>query len=166
MNETLYAIDTELEAAKAGILAKIHPKRAQTMHIFAHNHTALEAEFDPIEAAREYAQLLGLQTSQIHYFSRIHRNQAEKICTDASEFDIIMSDPQMPHKIAAQLAATWLMRFGNDTVFFANGEPPQTLSRAADFDRFRYSLFFTDREAGVIAVSPTKAGIFWSAENS
>lgn len=166
MVETLYSIDGELEAVKASILARIHPRRAQTIHVLAHDHEVQTAGRDAMAIAREYIQFLGLRTDQLHYFSRVHRDEAEKICTGVAEFDIIMSDRQMPHDTAASLAAAWLERFGDETIFLTNGEPPQGASRKVVFDRFQYSLFFTDREAGVLAVSPAKLGIFWSAENS
>lgn len=166
MAATLYTIDTELEAAKASLLAQVHPRRAQTIHILAHNHEAQEGGLDALTAAREYIGFLGLQTDQLRYFSRIRRDEAERICIGAAEFDIIMSDRQMPHGTAASLAAAWLERFDGQTTFLTNGEPPQNSSRKVNFDRFQYSLFFTDREAGVLAISPAKLGIFWSAEDS
>lgn len=81
-------------------------------------------------------------------------------------FEVVMSGRQMPHDVAAGLATAWLGQFGEGTAFFVNGNISASTASGQYFDCLDRSLFFTDREAGVLAVSPARCGIFWSAENS
>ena|SRR5689334_20518932 len=118
---------------------------------------------DAVAMAREYAIFLQLRADEIPYVSRVRRDEAERICTNVAKFDLVMGDPQMPHETAAQLAAAWIGRFQESAVVLVNGRAATAMLPGANFGP---SLFLTDLEAGAIAVSPDRAGLFWSAENS
>ena len=74
-----------------------------------------------------------------------------------------MLDQQMLRATASALADAWIEEFAIDTIFFVNGVglleiPPNVVGTRG--------LFHTDLDAGVLAVSVTKVGLFWNSENS
>ncbi|WP_438043096.1 hypothetical protein [Sorangium sp. So ce128] len=162
----LYMLNAEFETAKAILAPRVHPRRWQAIHVSVHDRVATEANFDAHVVACEYATFLQLQTEQLSYFCQTSRSIAEDVCMTVAEFEVVMSGRQMPRDVATELATTWLGQFGEGTVFLVNGNVSTSIARHKYFDHLNRSLFFTDREAGVLAVSPARCGIFWSAENS
>jgi hypothetical protein len=162
----LYTLNAEFETTKTSLAPRVHPRRWQAIHISVHDRVAVEANFDARAVACEYAEFLRLQTEQISYFCQTCRSVAEDVCMTVAEFEVVMSGRQMPRDIATELATTWLGQFSEETVFLVNGNVSTSTARDKYFNHLDRSLFFTDREAGALAVSPARCGIFWSAENS
>ncbi|XXX72595.1 hypothetical protein WMF30_33590 [Sorangium sp. So ce134] len=162
----LYILNTEFEAIKRNLATRVHPRRWRAIHISVHDRVVTEANFDARAVACEYAELLQLQTEQLSYFCQTCRSVAEDVCVIVAEFEVVMSGRQMPRDVATGLATAWLGQFGEGTVFLVNGDVSTSTPHDKYFERLNRSLFFTDREAGVLAVSPARCGIFWSAEDS
>ncbi|WP_437946561.1 hypothetical protein WME98_37660 [Sorangium sp. So ce296] len=159
-------LNDKFETIKTSLASRVHPRRWQVIHVFAHDRAATEAKFEPRIVACEYAEFMRLQTEQLSYFCQARRSIAEDVCMAVAEFDVVMSSRQMPRDVAAALTTAWLGQFDEETVFLTNGDVSGSKARGKYLDQLNRSLFFTDREAGVLAVSPARCGIFWSAENS
>lgn len=166
MTLALYQIDSNFEAIRSALSAGLDPGLFdEILHIVVYR-TAREDRFDPVAAAREFTAYLDLSPNSIsRHFSRPSRADAETICMNVAEFGLVMQRRAMPHTQAAALAAAWVAEFDEGATFFSN---LSSLASPIDLGT-GYNmggLFYRDLEAGVLAVSPTKAGLFWSAEDS
>jgi hypothetical protein len=162
MTLALYHIEAGFEAAKSTLSEGIDQRRLQFLHIVVY-HAVREDRFNPVAAAREFAVYLDLCPDDIdRFFKRPGQAEAETICTIAAEFGLVHGHRQMPHAQAAAFAAAWSKEFDENTTFFSNTSATAAPGR---FGGGYGLLFHLDHEAGVLAVSPTKAGIFWSAED-
>jgi hypothetical protein len=166
MAHALYQIASNFDAVRSTIAAGLDPGLFdEILHIVVYS-AAREDRFDSVAAAREFAAYLDLSPKSIdRHFTRPSRADAETICTNVAEFGLVTQRRTMPHGQAAALAAAWVAQFDEGATFFSNLSSvasPIDLGRGYDMG----GLFYRDHEAGVLAVSPTKAGLFWAAEDS
>jgi hypothetical protein len=165
MTLALYQIDSSFEATKLALSEGIDPRRLQFLHFIVYR-VVREDRFNAVAAAREFAAYLDLDPHDIdRHFTRPNRPDAETICANVAEFSLGWQTRVMPHAQAAALAAAWVAEFDENTTFFSNLSSlasPIHLGRGYDTG----GLFDEDLEACVLAVSPTKAGLFWSAEDA
>jgi hypothetical protein len=107
--------------------------------------------------------MFSVPPDELPFFVQVEREQAQRVCVTVAEYNLIMFQPQMAHEIAAELASAWLSHFDEHATFFVNGE--SALAKRPGLGGAR-CLFHTDMEAGVIAVTPPKVGLFGAAEDS
>jgi hypothetical protein len=155
-----YLCDDDFERAKVAALASVNPARARVLRLAVHHADPAVDPFDAIVTARSFVAALGLYADDLRYFAPVLRARVEVLCTYVAAHELCHGRRQMPLETASRLASLWLAEFGDDTVFFTN-----IVSEGRTVET-RGSLLHTDLEAGVIAVSPTRAGLFWNGENS
>ncbi|MFO0760722.1 MAG: hypothetical protein U0359_29860 [Byssovorax sp.] len=155
-------MDTAFASVVESLLADLHPGRQRVMRIWVYEHETGE----PLDAAADaynFAQVLKLNYEEVRRFVPVSREEARCACVNVAEHDLVMGDRQMPRETAERLADVWLRQFDSEAKFLINGrgilKSPIRHEDAAD-------LFFTDFNAGVIAVSSVTVGLFWNAENS
>jgi hypothetical protein len=158
-----YHPSPDFEAARAGTLAAVDPRRQRVLHVLVHDRATPADPFDPREEAAAYASSLGLPVEEARRLDRVTREEAERIAANVAELDLVMAEPHMPRATAEALAKAWLGAFDASAVFLVNGDlarsDPPGLGAGPN-------LFHKDIEAGVLAVSPTRAGLFWQATDS
>lgn len=113
--------------------------------------------------AGEYLSFLGLPTGEIAGFDPATRAEAARIGANVAGRDMINSQRQMPRATAEALASAWLGKFDESAIFLVNGQLARSVPLGIGTGP---GLYFKDLEAGILAVSPTRAGLFWSAEDS
>ncbi|UQA57156.1 hypothetical protein [Polyangium aurulentum] len=163
MTSTIYELDRDFEALVSRIGGAVHPARMRTLRIGLHDRVPSNDSFDALTVAREYVSFLGLPVDEIGMFRQASRTQVEAACKSLAGFALETTSRQMPPETAERLATAWLAKLPQAAVFLING--PGALETPPTVDDAR-SLFHTDMEAGVLALSLTKVGMFWSAENS
>jgi hypothetical protein len=168
MTHALYQIDSRFKAVRSALSEGVDQtvfddlSRHQLLHVVVYC-AEREDRFNPVAAAREFAAFLDLNPNRIDpFFTRPSRTEAETICVSAAEFAVFYGG-MLPHAQAAALAAAWMAEFDDSATFFSNVDP---IASPTTFSSFYGGLFYRDVDVGVLAVSPTKAGLFWSAENS
>jgi hypothetical protein len=164
MAAAIYCIDLGFEARKSILSEGVHPARLRVLHMQVHLRAAYDYAFDPRATAREYVAFLELSTEAVDHLERGFLEQAETACVNVAEFSLVSSSRQMPQAVAASLATAWIAKFDECTSFFLSAWG--VLDSPPDSSGGGFELFHTDLEGGVLAVSPTKAGLFWSAEDS
>ncbi len=164
MTLALYQIDGTFETTRSTLSEGLRPGLFDTLHIVVYR-AVREDRFSPAAAAREFAAYLDLDPRDIDpFFTRPSRAEAETICTNVAGyfFNGLTSIRLMPQTQATALAAAWMAQFDESTAFFSNTTATASAIRLGGGHGL---LFHLDHEAGVLAVSPTKAGLFWSAED-
>lgn len=149
-------IDTALSTIPTG--------RRAVLRIAVHS-MAEPVLFDAAELLRDYSVFLGGALTDLDRFIELSNEQVPWVCSQLAGYDLVVSTPHIPKELAVQLASMWRREFSDDAQFFANGKhvlgTPEELCSGDVL-----SLFHADLEAGVLAVSRRKLGIFWNASSS
>ena len=157
----MWVLDQQFAAVKDGLLSSVHPRRRAVLHICVHDRATPTDSFDALDELVAYAAFVGGLSDDVRRCEPLMAHELLRICTSVAQHELSFGHPQMPLETAAALAQSWLTRFDTRTIFFGNGsevrENPPEAGR---------SLFHTDLEAGVVAMSRSRAGLFWNAENS
>jgi hypothetical protein len=156
-----WTLDERFAAVKDDLLSSVHERRRAALRLFVHHRIAPIDPFDPLDELVAYAEFLGGISHDVRRFTRLMAHELLPVCTNVALYEIVFGTMHVPPATAAALAEAWLGCFDAATVFFGNGDGVRRVPPEAG-----WSLFHTDMEAGVVALSSSRAGLFWNAENS
>jgi hypothetical protein len=166
-----YQVDQDFEARRRALAEGLNSglfgalDQEQTFQIVVYR--VLRGDrFEPVAAGREFAAYLGLLTHAFNdAFERPQSGDARILCVNVAEFSLLTGRRFMRHEQAIALAAAWIAQFEDGAVFFSNIDSPAPPAKSP-LGYNSGSLFPHDFEAGVLGVSPTRAGLFWLAAMS
>lgn len=159
---TDYSEAPEAQTKLQAIVDKLPAPRRKvlTVRVF---ERAGESPIKPREEARRFVSSLGLLTFDIDSFDAVARSLAYEICENVASHELVHLGPLLSQQDARSLVARWFELFGEDAVFLTNGE----VGRLPNLGRGKaLVLVGSDLEAGVIAVSGDRVGLFWNSENA
>ena len=163
MPESTYHENPDFAATMARITHGVHPGRLRALRVCVHSRDRPKQSFDAISTAADYVRFLKLCVDDMGRFELLTREQARAACASVAEYELLMGERQMPRDVALALADAWLLQFDDGAAFLASNSgilhaPPKIDGPPG--------LFLTDVAEGVVAASPSRAGLFWNAENS